>query len=245
MSSESLTQAPADAAPAYGSPLSPAAVVRAVARRGGPRLVEAMVVPAVLFYTVLETVGVGAAYATALAWTFSAIALRQLTHRPVTGLHLIVAIGLMGRTALALATDSTFLYFAQPVLGSAALAAVFLVSIALGRPLIARLADEFCPLDADAAGRHGVARLFRNLTYLWAAVIVAKGALTLVLLLTLPLSAFVVTKTLGLWALTVAAIAATFVLSYRTTSLEHLVPVSVSGGRSRFVVTASGNAIVT
>lgn len=218
--------------------LSKPALVFAVARRGGPRLFEAMVIPAVLFYASLVLAGVGVAYLTALAWSYAAVGFRALSGRSVSGVHVLVAVGLSVKTLMAAATGSTFVYFAQPVLGSAALAVVFLGSIAVGKPMIRWLAEDFCPIDAEAGGRHGVAQLFRRLTYLWATVSLLKGATTLVLLLTLSLSWFVLIRTLAMWGLTLAAIVATFALSFRAAHVEQLVPVLVTGGKQRFEVTA-------
>jgi len=142
--------------------LSKPALVAAVARRGGPRLFEAIVIPAVLFYASLVLAGVGVAYLTALAWSYAAVGFRALSGRSVSGVHVLVAVGLSVKTSMAVATGSTFVYFAQPVLGSAALALVFFGSIVMGRPMIRWLAEDFCPIDAEAGGRHGVAQLFRR-----------------------------------------------------------------------------------
>jgi hypothetical protein len=222
--------------------LSKPGLVMAVARQGGPRLFEAMVVPAVLFYSSLVLVGVGAAYVTALAWSYAAVGFRALSGRSVSGVHVMVAVGLSIKTSMAVATGSTFVYFAQPVFGSAVMAAVFLASIAVGKPMIRWLAEDFCPIDAEAGGRHGVAQLFRRLTYLWATVSVLKGATTLVLLLTLSLSWFVLIRTLAMWGLTLGAIVATFALSFRAARVEQLEPVVVSGGNRRFEVTARASS---
>jgi hypothetical protein len=218
--------------------LSRPALVMAVARRGGPRLVEAMVIPAVLFYASLLLGGVGVAYVTALAWSYSTIGFRSLSGWPVYAVHVMVSVGLTVKTAMAVATGSTFVYFAQPVLGSAALALVFLGSIAVGRPMIRWLAEDFCPIDAEVAGRRGVALLFRRLTYLWATVALLKGATTAVLLLTLSLSWFVLIRTLATWGLTLGPIVATFAISFRAAHAEQLVPVLVIDSKQRFEVTA-------
>ena len=122
---------------------------------------------------------------------------------------------------------------------------VFLGSIAIGRPMIRWLAEDFCPIDAEAGGRHGVGQLFRRLTYLWATVSFLKGATTLVLLLTLSLSSFVLIRTLAMWGLTLGAIVATFALSFRAAHAEQLVPVLVTGAAHRFEVTAQGAAIAS
>jgi intracellular septation protein A len=222
--------------------MTPLAVVFEVGRRGGPRVIEAMVVPAVLFYVALVAFGVGAAYGSALGWSYLAVGVRGVTRRRVPGLLLLASVGLTARTLLAVVTDSTAVYFLQPVAGSVVLASIFVGSVLFGQPLIGRLADDFCPMDADAAGRSGVLRLFRRLTYLWAAVILLKGGTTLTLLLTLPISEFVLIRTFALWALTVSAVVLTFAWSFRTVDAEQLVPVFANAGMSqRFVVTSVCN----
>lgn len=222
--------------------MKPLAVVIAVARRGGPRIIEAMVVPAVLFYITVVSFGIGAAYASALAWSYLAIGVRRATKRRVPALLLLASVGLTARTLLAVVTGSTAVYFLQPVAGSVVLAFVFVGSVALGRPVIGRVADDFCPMDAEAAGRAGILRLFRRLTYLWAAVILLKGGTTLTLLLTLPLTHFVLIRTFSLWALTATAVALTFAWSFRAVHSEQLAPVFADAGSSqRFVVTAARN----
>lgn len=225
--------------PAHDGVLSRPALVAEVARFGGPRLVEAMLVPAVLFYVALVVFGVFAAYVAALAWSYSLVAARALTRRPLSAVHVLVNVGLTVKTVLAVVSGSTFVYFIQPVLGSAALAVLFFGSIVVGRPIIRWLATDFCPVGAEAASRHGVDRLWRRLTWLWGAVIVLKGATTLVFLLTLSLSTFVLVKTLALWGLTFAAVVATFALAFRTATHEQLVPVAVAGGDQRFMVTTA------
>ena len=44
---------------------------------------------------------------------------------------------------VAVISGSAFVYFFQPMLSTLAMSAVFLVSIAVGRPLIGTLAHEF------------------------------------------------------------------------------------------------------
>jgi hypothetical protein len=69
------------------------------------------------------------------------------------------------------------------------LAALFLGSVAIGRPVIARLARDFCPLAPDVAQRPAVVRLFGGLTLLWAGVHIVTAAMTFGMLTTLPVAA--------------------------------------------------------
>jgi hypothetical protein len=158
--------------PSYGNPTK-LSVLRAVARRLVPHLVEATLVPTI-------------------------------------------------RTLFALASGSTFVYFMQPVLGKFALSGVFLLSVAQGRPLIGRFARDFCTMPADIEARAGIVRLYRHLTYLWAGVNLAAAAVSLLLLLTLPVTAFVAIKPFVGWLITSAGITLTVAASVQVARRECL-----------------------
>jgi hypothetical protein len=194
-----------------------------VARRSFPRLVEATLVPAALFYTSLSLFGFGAALAAALCWAYGAMAYRCLLRRPIPSILLLAVIALTVRTLVAAASGSTFIYFLQPIVGTTGVAAVFLLSIAIGRPLVGRLAADFCPLAPDVAARPGVVRLFTRLTALWAGINLASAAATLALLVTLPVATFVVTKTITSLTITSVGIVLTVCWSLRTARHEGLV----------------------
>jgi len=169
-------------------------VLRVVARRSAPHFIEATIVPVVLFYLCLVTLGLGAAYIGALAWSYGALVVRRARGRPVPPLLILAIVGISIRTLVAVMAHSSFVYFMQPILATVAMGLVFLVSIAVGRPLIAMLAHEFWPIMPEHVSRPGVTRLFRNLTFVWAGVNLATALTTLVLLMVLPLNTFVAAK---------------------------------------------------
>jgi hypothetical protein len=103
------------------------------------------------------------------------------------------------------------------------MACVFVVSVAIGRPLVERLAVEFWPLTPEVMSRTAVARLFRSLTFLWAAVNLAVAATTLVLYVALPLATFVAVKQLASLAITAIGVFVTIDWSIRTARREGLV----------------------
>jgi hypothetical protein len=193
-----------------------------VARRSGPHLIEATIVPAVLFYVGLVTAGLGAAYLAALTWSYAVLARRALRRDPVPAILVISVIGITVRTLVAVISRSSFMYFFQPVLGSIAMGFVFLISVAIGRPLIATLAHEFWPLSAEVAARPRVVRLFRRLTGRWAGVNLASAALTTGLLVTLPLGTFLAVKQLSGLGLTAGAVCLTVSMALRTARREGL-----------------------
>jgi hypothetical protein len=192
----------------------------AVVRRAGPRLIEASLIPTALFYGCLVFAGIGLAYAAALIWVYAALLVRLVRKGRVSPLLVLAAVGITVRTALAVVQDSSFLYFAQPILGSVAAGLVFLGSIAIGRPIVHALAHDFWPLTPEMLECPGVARLLRRLTYLWAGVNLACAAATFTLLVVLPLPAFVAIKQFVSWGIIGIAIALTIDRSVRTARRE-------------------------
>ncbi|MBD3945930.1 VC0807 family protein [Nocardioides ganghwensis] len=209
-------------------------------RRVSLSLLVAVVVPAAVFYGVFALAGVWTAIAAALAWSYGAIVWRALTRRRTSGLLVLTAVLLTGRTALSVIADSTWLYFLQPVISDGVVALLFLLSLASARPMVARLAGDFYPMDHELAMRPRVRRLFRNLTALWAALGLAKAGMTLWLLQSQTLETFILVKSISVLAINVLAAFATIGLaalvarkeglmgSTRPASLPVPVPVEVS-----------------
>ena len=182
-------------------------------RRVSSSLLIAVVVPASLFYGVFVVFGVWPAIAAALAWSYGAIAWRALTHRRTSGLLILAAILLTGRTALSVAVDSAWLYFLQPIISDGVVAALFFASLASARPMVARLAGDFYPMDHELSLRPRIRRLFRNLTVLWAVLGLAKAAVTLWLLQSQSLETFVLVKSVVMLGTNLVAAAATVALA--------------------------------
>ena len=180
-----------------------------VIRRVALSLFIACVVPAALFYGWLMLAGVWPAIIAALGWSYGAIAWRAVTRRRTSGLLLLTALVMTGRTLIALVSDSTFWYFLQPVIGDGVVAATFLLSLATARPMVARLAGDFYPMDHELHLRPRVRRLFWHLTLMWAAIGLSKGALTLWLLESTTVETFVLLKSIAVLLLTGLAVVAT------------------------------------
>ena len=118
-----------------------------------------------------------------------------------------------------------------------ATAAVFALSVRVGRPLIARFAGDFCPLTPDLQSRAAVVCLFRRLTYLWAGVNAVAAATTLTLLLTVPVAVFVVTATVSAWIITCSGVVLTVSDAVRTATHEGLRTAIGPNGRLHAYVT--------
>ena len=185
----------------------------AVIRRVSLSLLIAVIVPAVVFYGFFVLAGVWTAIVAALAWSYGAIAWRAVTGRRTSGLLILAAILLTGRTAISVVADSTWLYFLQPVISDGVVATLFLLSLASARPMVARLAGDFYPMDHELAARPRVQRLFRRLTLMWAVLGLAKATMTLWLLESQSLETFVLVKSISMLAINVLAAFATIGLA--------------------------------
>ncbi len=200
-------------APRQASPQPPHPRLKAVVARVAASLVTAVIVPAVLLWATLVTFNIDTAVIVALAWMAGATCWRWATKRPVSGL-LVLTLGIMTiKTGVMLATGNTFIYFVQPVGGDAIVAAIFLGSLWTARPIVARLAPDFYPIDPALAARPRVRQLFQRLTLLWGLVIVVKGSVTLWLLMSLSTANFVLIKSSAIITLTLLAATTTVAMS--------------------------------
>ncbi len=171
----------------------------------------------------MKTINAPTAMAAVLIWAYTAILRRVVRGTKIPAILLLATLGLTVRTVVGLASGSTFAYFIQPIATTVALAAVFLGSVAIGRPVIARLAHDFCPLGPDVADRPAVLRLFGGLTLLWAVVHIVTAALTFGMLTTMPVATFVAFKTVACLCVTIGAIVITVFWALRVVHSEQLV----------------------
>lgn len=196
----------------------------AILQRLTTSLSVAVVVPATLFYVLLVTLGMTSAIVAALIWTYAAIGWRHLTRLPVSGLLLIMATVLTIRSVFTLSTGNTFVYFLQPLVSDGAIALLFLASLATARPVVARVAADFYPMDGALAALPRVRRLFRRLTAMWGSVCLAKGLVGLWLLLSLSTENFVLIKSISMIGMTALAIGVTVWGSAVVLRKERLLP---------------------
>lgn len=181
--------------------------LRGLARRARGQLVQATLVPTALFYVGLWGGGKNAAIASALVWNLSVVGWRKLRGEPVPGMIIMGTVELIARTLVALWTGSTFIYFAQPVLGTLGVAGAFFLTAALGRPLAGRIVADLCPRPFDVLSEPEVRRSLSVVSVIWGLVHVANAIWTLWFLTHNSLGAFVAMRTaMSLWVNAVAAV---------------------------------------
>jgi hypothetical protein len=198
-------------------------VLTAVARRGLPGIIEASLVPSAIFLIVGGAVNTTAAMIAVLVWGYGTMLRRTLMGKEVPSVLVLAMFGLTVKTLVGVLSGSTFAYFLQPVATTVAVGAVFFGSVLIGRPLIARIAHDFCPISPEVASRPSVMRLFAGLTVLWATVQLVNAGATLGMLFSLPTTLFVVLKPAASLLISAAAVTITVCWALRTAHREELV----------------------
>jgi intracellular septation protein A len=181
--------------------------LRSLALGAGPRLIEGVLIPTLLFVALLRLGGQWTAIGGALAWSTAVIVTRLVLRRRVPTIVVLGLGALALRTTIAVAAQSSFVYFFQPTIVTAAVGVCFLGSAMLGRPLVLRMARDFCPIPDDVMAHGHLRRFFLGISVLWGVVQLLNASITLWLLLSQSLGTFVVLRTTMTHTLTVTAIA--------------------------------------
>ena len=197
-------------------------LLKAVARRGLPGIVEASFVPAAIFLTARSLWDTRWAMIAVLAWGLISVLYRRWRGHRFPTLVVVAFVGLLVRTFVGIASGSTFAYFAQPVATLVGIATVFLLSVLFGRPLVARIAHDFCPISPDLASRPSVIQLFTGLTVLWAGAQLVSAAATVAMLLSMSTSLFVIVKPFVTLGVSAAAVTVTVMWALRVAHRENL-----------------------
>src|SRR5438477_5714311 len=181
--------------------------MRTIAGQALPRLAEATLIPLVLFYSLFWAVGIWGALSAALVWSYGCLLHRVISGRRMPGMLALATMALTVRTVIALVSGSLLAYFAAPVLGTVMVAGVFAVSLRFGQPLAERLVRELGILPPELLESPAVQAHLRRVTVMWAVENLINAGLTMLLLLTQSLVAFLAVKTVVGWALSAACIA--------------------------------------
>ena len=180
------------------------------------------VVPALLFTITMVVFNVAAALVAALVWFYGAVAWRKVSGQQASGLLALMVVVMTIRTGFTLATGNTYVYFFQPIVVDAVVAVVFLMSLATARPVVARLAADFYPMDDSVASRTVVRRLFWHLTLMWGVVCLLKCGIGYWLLESQSLVNFVLIKNLAVLSLTALSVLTTVLVSITVARREGL-----------------------
>lgn len=189
---------------------------RPILRQVMVRVLLVSLLPMAVFYTVLNLYGLRAAAVITAFLYYAGLLARFVRHQPVLTAALLTAGLLTLRTVMVFMTGSAFLYFLQPVAGTVAVATTFAASAFAGRPVLDRLAHDFCPISNELAGELRRARFFDWLSLVWATTYGVNAVGTVWLLTNASLNGFLVVKAVLGPVITLLA-AATSYLLFRTT----------------------------
>ena len=145
------------------------AFVRASALRAGRLALEAAVIPSLLLYAALATVGQLWGLILVLVWSGLIVAVRVRSQSTVPRTLLIAVLMLVGRTSLSLALSSIYIYLLQPIAGSLMMAVIFLGSAAIGKPITKHLCRDFIALPQMLFHDKRAHRMFSQVCVLWGA----------------------------------------------------------------------------
>ncbi|WP_265442552.1 hypothetical protein [Flexivirga meconopsidis] len=143
------------------------AFLRSSTLRAGRLLLEAVVVPALILYAAMATVGQFWGLIGVLAWSALIVGIRWRSRESVPRTLLMAVLMLVGRTTISLALSSVYVYLLQPIAGSLFMALIFLGSAAIGRPITKHLARDFIALPQTLMHDRRAHRMFTQVCVLW------------------------------------------------------------------------------
>ena len=138
-----------------------------IAERAATTVLMVSLLPMAVFYTSLFVFGLRTAVLTTLGGYYAGLLLKVVRRKPVPAAAMVGAGRVSIRTLVTFLTGSALLYFLQPVAGTVATATVFAATALAGRPVLDRLAHQFCSFPADMSARLRQARFFSRLSVVW------------------------------------------------------------------------------
>ncbi len=169
--------------------------LRELASRALPQALEAAIVPAALYLLASRVAGTRVAIVAPLGWAVAVVWWRAVRGRRIPGMIVLALVTLLVRSLVAFAADSAFLYFVQPTVGGFALAAAFLASVVIDRPLASCFAHDFAALPRAVVERPSIRRFFRWVSVMWGCYGLANAALGLWMLRSLTTTSYVMLRT--------------------------------------------------
>jgi hypothetical protein len=194
--------------------------LRSMLGRIGSQVIEATLIPAAIFWGMLHLTGLVWALFAGLGWCYVAIARRWVRGNAMPAVLLVAALLFTTRTGIALAFHSTFVYLLTPTLNAFVLAAAFLGSTVLGKPLTERFAQDFVGLPAHITALVKVRQALRRLCWVWALVNIINGWVALQLLVADHFDAVMLARSVMTPVLTSLAVAACVLMGRRALRAE-------------------------
>ena len=173
---------PEPAAAGSGLTALPEPTWRMLLGRGLPNFALEGFVPVLVFYAAWRTAGLapGVIASAAAAGLIVLLQMRRDLDVALAGAALVF---IFIQAVVALAANSATVYLAQPVVVSACWGVAYLVSVALGRPLVGAFARAWYPFPPAFRASAPYRREFGMQSVVWGIYCLARSALRLVVLL--------------------------------------------------------------
>jgi intracellular septation protein A len=165
--------------------------LRAILVGNGPRLARDAIGPVIVFYLGWKTLGLVAGIVAATAVTTAAFIWERRQARTGLGAGIGLFIALV-QALTGLLSGSAQWYFAPAVIANTVGGLVFLGSVVMGRPLAGVFASESYPFPPEVKTSTTFRRVFGRISLVWAAYLLGRGALRLVMLVYTSVEAFLV-----------------------------------------------------
>jgi intracellular septation protein A len=169
---------------------------RMLLRSTGPRLLRDILGPTLSFYAGWKVTGnvvVGIALGTAVS--LAAYRYERRRGRPGAIARLVLAFVVL-QAVIGLATGSATAYLMQPAILGSINGAVWLISVAIGKPLAAVFAADVFPIDEETRASEEFRLVFRHVSLVFGTFFLAFAAVQLVVLLAVGVDAFVALRVL-------------------------------------------------
>jgi intracellular septation protein A len=169
---------------------------RTLLRSTGPRLLRDILGPTMSFYAGWKLTGnvvVGIALGTVVS--FAAYRYERRRGRPGAIAQLVLAFVVL-QAIIGLATGSATAYLMQPAILGAINGAVWLGSVAIGKPLAAVFAAEVFPVDEETRASDEFRSVFRHVSLVFGTFFLVFAAVQLMVLLAVGVDAFVALRVL-------------------------------------------------
>src|SRR5688572_21454554 len=163
--------------------------LRLVLLQNGPRFIRDAVGPVLVFYVGWKTLGLVAGILAATALTTGTFIWERRHGRTGIGASIGLTIAIV-QAATGLLSGSARWYFAPAVIANTLGGVVFLGSVVIGRPLAAVFATENYPFSPEVKASATFRRVFARISLVWAAYLLGRGVLRLLMLVYSSVEAF-------------------------------------------------------
>lgn len=180
-----------------------------------PALLKATVVPLVIFYGLSAVAGLEAGIIASLTWAYLVLIRQAVKSGRVSGLLTITAFTLTVRCITWAVHQTAFTYFSVPVAETVGIGALFVLTLALGRPLLVSLARDFVPAIGDRLTQATYRPMVRHLSWLWGLVYLGSAASSATLLTTQNIHWFLLLHQASGWIWTAVGLGISFAYGRR------------------------------